>query len=570
MSAITKAIGALLLATSLSGPVTAQGLAGDYLAARQARFAGDFEAAAKYFGRAIEADPQNPQLLENAVLANMSLADFDRAGELADRMREAGLTQSRLADMARLVRDARGENYDAILKAVNEQRGVGPLADGVIEAWAELGRGDMSGAIVAFDEAAKMQGLAEFATYHKAMAMASVGDFESAGALLDAETAGAMQMNRRGIIARAQILGQLDRQSEAVTLIDDAFGDTLDPELARLRETLAAGNTPEFTHVRTARDGMAEVFYTLALMMGTENGADLILLHSRMAEYIRPGFTDAILLSAEILEDMGQHELAVETYAQVPQDDPAYHAAELGRVAALRAQDQIDAAERVLHQLEETNGDLPVVHTTLGDLLRQQGRYEEAAKAYTRAIDLSGEIGEREWFLFYVRGTMYERTGDWGAAEADFRRALDLNPGQPQVLNYLGYSMVEKRENLDEALGMIEQAIEAQPEAGYIIDSLGWALYRLGRYDEAVGHMERAAELMPVDPVVNDHLGDVYWAVGRKLEAEFQWKRALSFALWEGATEEVDPDRIRRKLEVGLDQVLAEEGAPPLSVAEGD
>ena len=570
MSAFTKAIGTLLLATSLSGPAMAQGLAGDYLAARQARFAGDFEAAAKYFGRAVRADPENPELLENALIARMSLADFDRAGELADRMIDAGLTQSRLADMARLVRDARAENYDALLNALGNQRGIGPLADGVLKAWAELGRGDMSGAIVAFDEAAKTQGLAEFATYHKAMAMASVGDFESAGALLDAETAGALQMNRRGIIARAQILGQLDRQSEAVTLIDDAFGDTLDPELAQLRETLAAGDTPEFTHVRTARDGMAEVFYTLAILMNPENGADLILLHSRMAEYIRPGFTDAILLSAEILEDMDQHELAVKTYAEVPQDDPAYHAAELGRVAALRAQDKLDAAERVLHQLEETNGDLPVVHTTLGDLLRQQDRYADAAEAYTRAIDLSGEIGEREWYLFYVRGTMYERTDNWEGAEADFRRALELNPGQPQVLNYLGYSMVEKQENLDEALGMIEQAVEAQPDAGYIIDSLGWALYRLGRYDEAVGHMERAAELMPVDPVVNDHLGDVYWAVGRKLEAEFQWKRALSFARWDGAAEDVDPERIRRKLDVGLDQVLAEEGAPPLRVAEGE
>ena len=159
---------------------------------------------------------------------------------------------------------------------------------------------------------------------------------------------------------------------------------------------------------------------------------------------------------------------------------------------------------------------------------------------------------------------------NWDAAEADFRAALEIDPEQPQVLNYLGYSLVERQEKLDEALSMIERAVEARPESGYIIDSLGWVLYRMGRYEDAVSHMERAVELMPVDPVVNDHLGDVYWAVGRKLEAEFQWRRALSFVDPEDTDAEAKPDRIRRKLDVGLDVVLAEEGAKPLQVANDD
>ena len=127
--------------------------------------------------------------------------------------------------------------------------------------------------------------------------------------------------------------------------------------------------------------------------------------------------------------------------------------------------------------------------------------------------------------------------------------------------------MVEKEINLDEALEMIQKAVSKEPESGYIVDSLGWVLYRLGNYEDAVVHMERAVELMPVDPVVNDHLGDVYWAVGRTREAEFQWSRALSFAEYGSASEDVKPDRIRRKLEVGLDVVLSEEGADPLKVA---
>ena len=210
-----------------------------------------------------------------------------------------------------------------------------------------------------------------------------------------------------------------------------------------------------------------------------------------------------------------------------------------------------------------------MVHVTLGDFLRSLERYGDAAEAYDRAIPLIGEPQPTHWSLYFSRGICFEREGRWEEAEADFRAALELRPEQPQVLNYLGYSLVEMNQNLDEALDMIERAVEGQPNSGYITDSLGWVLYRLGRFDEAVGHMERAVELLPIDPVVNDHLGDVYWAVGRIREAEFQWSRALSFIKPDESTD-ADPERIRRKLEIGLDGVLAEEGAPPLEVANDD
>ena len=216
-----------------------------------------------------------------------------------------------------------------------------------------------------------------------------------------------------------------------------------------------------------------------------------------------------------------------------------------------------------MQALAESYPDILVVQQTLGDALRRVDRYSEATEAYDRAIALESDPDDpRSWIIYFARGITFERVDDWPKAEADFRRALDLSPGQPQVLNYLGYSLVEKGIKLDEALEMIKQAVDARPNDGYITDSLGWVYYRLGRYDEAVIHMERAAELTPVDPIINDHLGDVLWAVGRQLEARFQWRRAMSF----------DPEpeellRIRRKLEVGLDKVLEEEGAPPINIA---
>jgi Flp pilus assembly protein TadD len=311
---------------------------------------------------------------------------------------------------------------------------------------------------------------------------------------------------------------------------------------------------------------VAEVFYSLASALRNEANADYTLLYSRVAEFLRPGLTDARLLTAELLETLGRYELATEAYRQIPADNPSFHAAELGRSEALRQSGKTEAAIEVLEQLARTHGDLPVVHTALGDLLRQEKDFAGAVAAYDRALNLYDEAEERQWFIYYARGISYERMGDWPRAEADFRAALELSPEQPQVLNYLGYTMVEKKIKLDEALDMIERAVAARPDSGYIVDSLGWVLFRLGRFEEAVEPMERATELMPVDPVVNDHLGDVYWAVGRQLEAEFQWRRALSFVDEETA-EEAKPDRIRRKLEVGLDVVLQEEGAPPLQVA---
>jgi tetratricopeptide (TPR) repeat protein len=532
-----------VLAIALGLPVgaSANSLAGDYLAARQATYSGDYKAAAEYYGKAIAFDPSNGDLLERAVLSNISLGDLERAKALADQMTDQGMA-SQIAYMAQMAGHARSENYTSILQQISDNKGVGPLVDGLAKAWAELGQGDMSAALVQFDEVAKSDGLAGFAAYHKALALASVGDFGGA----------------EGIFAG---------NSDAVALIDESFSAEFDPGLAGMRESLKADETLAFTHVSSARDGLAEVFYTLAGALANEQNDDFTLMYARVAEYLRPDHVDALLLSAELLEKLGQYDLAVETFKKVPQDVPTYYAAELGRAGALRQSGNVDGAVEVLEQLAQTHGDLPVVQSTLGDVMRQLERYDEAVEAYTAAIDTFSSPDQVQWFLFYARGIANERLSNWEASESDFRMALELNPEQPQVLNYLGYTLVEKQEKLDEALSMIERAVAAQPDQGYIVDSLGWALYRLGRYEEAVGHMERAAELMAVDPVVNDHLGDVYWAVGRKLEARFQWRRSLSFLDFEQMTEEADPDRIRRKLEVGLDQVLADEGLPPLSVA---
>ena len=544
----------------------AQGLAGAYLAGRQARITGDYQAAADYYTLALARDPSNQALMESTAVAFVSLGRIDRALPVARAMEDAGF-DNQVAQMALMADEAWNGRYDDLLSRIADKRGIGDLVDGLVEGWALLGKGQMADAITAFDKQAEAPGQRGFALYHKGLALAMVGDFESAEEIFGATGPGSAVQTRRGAIAHIQILSQLDRNTDALAALDAAFSGSLDPELAAIKKGLEAGQTLDFDTVTSVRDGIAEVLYSVAgALRGEARDSDTILF-ARLAEYLRPGHVDAVLLTAEILDDLGQYDLAVETYRRVPREDPAFHAAELGRAEALRKEDKPDAAVEVLQQLTQTNGDLPVVYTTLGDMLRSLDRYKEAAAAYDKALTLFPEETGGQWFIYYARGICHEREGDWPRAEADFRKALEMDPERPEVLNYLGYSMVEKQESLDEALGMIERAVAARPDSGYILDSLGWAYYRLGRYAEAVDPMERAAELMSVDPIVNDHLGDVYWAVGRQREAEFQWKRALSFVDYGETTEDADPDRIRRKIEVGLDRVLAEEGAPPLKVA---
>ncbi|MEX0371549.1 MAG: tetratricopeptide repeat protein [Tateyamaria sp.] len=549
--------------------VSAQSVAGSYLAARQAAILSDFEAAARYYTAALARDPGNLTLMEDAIVAQVGLGRIDRALPIARAVEEQG-ARSQTAHMVIIADLMAREDFPSFLERDPDTEGVGPLVDGLLTAWALVGAGDVGAGMAAFDAVAEQRGLRGFAMYHKAMALAGLGDFEAAGAIFEDDASGPLQQTRRGAMARAEVLSQLGRNDDALASLEAAFGAVSDPELDAMTLALEAGETLTFTHITSPRDGVAEVFYSVAGALRQDAGADYTLLYGRIAHFLRPDHVDALLLNADLLETLAQFDLANATYKQVPADHPAFHAAELGRAAALRESGKLDAAIEVLEQLAKRFGDLPLVHSTLGDVLRQQSKFEEAVGAYNRALDLTDPDARGAWFLHYARAISFERLDQWSEAESDFRRALELNPGQPQVLNYLGYSLVEMQIKLDEALEMIEQAVEASPDSGYIVDSLGWVLYRLGRYDEAVGHMERAVELMPVDPVVNDHLGDVYWAVGREREARFQWMRALSFVDPEETDGEADPDRMRRKLAIGLDAVLAEEGAEPLKVANDD
>jgi len=565
---IALVLSAAIFALATAQPSRADEDAGSYLAAQSALSGHDFADATKYLARSLSKDPHNLTLMEGATSAYLSMGDLDKAAAMARRIVQNG-SKSQVAALTLLGDGAKRGAWDGVLADLDAGQSVGPLFDGLLRAWAEVGAGRMSDALAAFDKVAGNSGLEPFGLYHKALALGSVGDFEGAAKIFADEGGKKFNLTRRATMAYAEILSQLERDSDAADLITSNYGANTDPVLTDMVDRLSKGETLPFTAVRNAEDGVAEIYFSIASALQNDAQPDYTLLYARMAIALRPDHIDALLLSAQLLEDLDRFDLATDVYDGVPRDNPSYTAAELGRADALRRSGRDDAAIEVLKQLAESHGDVPLVQVTFGDTLRGLERYQEAIAPYSKAIELIGTPEERHWVIFFARGISYERTQQFDKADADFQEALKLKPEQPQVLNYLGYSYLQRNMKLADALKMIERAVALRPDSGYIVDSLGWALYRLGRYDEAVKNMEHAVELMPVDPVVNDHLGDVYWAAGRHREAEFQWHRALSF-ITDTSDSEADPARIRRKLEVGLDKVLQEEGAPPLKVANDD
>ncbi|WP_237168708.1 tetratricopeptide repeat protein [Paracoccus shandongensis] len=536
------------------------GLAGPFLAARMATVENDYGAAARFFVQAVAHDPQDRFLQDSALVALVSAGEIDRAVQLANRIGGDGepTELSRLIHRADLVHAGK---WDGLLADVGTPTDVESEADllaGMLRGWGLLGAGKAKEALAEFDRLSRLEGVAPMVNYHLALARALVGDYEGAEALLADETTGAHIL---GFAARAQILAQLERRDEAVAMIEAIPGIEAEPQLLALRDRLKSGQPVAFDVVRTPADGIAQVFLTFASALASSADPEpLSLIHARLAAWLSPDTAEARLMVAQILQERQQFDLAEPEFDALRRMGQMRPTAELVRIDSLSRAGRTDEAGKAALSLTAAYPDLPQAWIALGDLLRQQEKFAQAVPAYDKALALLKDApADARWFPLYARGIALERSGQFDRAEADFLAAIEIRPNQASLLNYLGYSWIDRNENLDRALALIQKAVELSPEDGYILDSLAWAYYRLGRYQDAVAPMEAAILTMSQDPLVNDHLGDIYWKVGRHREAEIQWRRALSLEPTE--TDDVDPDRIRAKLDRGLDAVLAEEAA---------
>jgi tetratricopeptide (TPR) repeat protein len=293
-------------------------------------------------------------------------------------------------------------------------------------------------------------------------------------------------------------------------------------------ERLKKGEPPISTAL-TPASGLAEGYLDIATLLSQENAVEPALLMARYSLSLRPGDAVTKLLVGEVMEIQKRWPAAIAIYQSIPENSPHSWNARLREASSLTEIDKNDDAIAILRKMVNERSDRADALIQLGDVLRTTKKFGPSAQAYSDAIDRLGGAQNVGWRLLYRRGIAYEQDGQWPKAEKDFLLALEMEPDQPYIMNYLGYSWVDMGMHFDKAQAMLKRAVELKPDDGFIVDSLGWVYYKLGHYDAAVKELEHAVSLIPDDPTVNDHLGDAYYQIGRHHEAEFQWRRALSF-----------------------------------------
>ena len=541
----------LLSATALTACAGAYGL---FLAGHAALGDGRAREAEALFARAAASTPDNGVLKARAFHAALAAGDVKKAAELAPAGGDADdRSLGRLARAVDALASGQGKAAHVLLTA-EPLAGAHGLTASLLKPWTAAASGDWGTAL----------GAAEGDTDARRL-VAALGEIgrvdllERAGRHAEAEAliAGldAAQAPTQTVLRQGAYLERRRKAADAVRLYEKALkgrpGDlTLQAALRRARTGRAAPAAP------TIREGAAQALLIPAVVLAGAQQTEPALAYLRLALHLDPTMDEAWVALGEVLSGHDDLEGARNAFLKPAPGSPQFAAARARLAYVLQEQGRIPEALETARAAAALSPDDLALQSTYGALLMETGRNDEAVALFDRMI--AGD-GAQDWRSWYLRGTAHERAGRWTLAERDLRQALVLAPEEPEVLNYLGYSWVDRGERLQEALGMIERAVSLRPRSGAIVDSLGWAHYRLGDFGKAVQLLERAAELEPGDPTINDHLGDAYWRTGRKVEAHFQWRRVLTLepdAKVRGEAETklasaAGPDAVARAVAVG-------------------
>ena len=548
---------------TLPGPALAQGgssagmsTTGAYLAGRIAAFRSELGDAAGFYRIVFDRNPSDLTLASNILSLWVEAGRVERAEPLADAILsvDPGYEPGRLVLATVAFADGEFARAEVQVSAIAGDT-LTQAAARVLSAWAEVGLGNVDEAIAKLTEGPQAT---LFDAFHASL-IADMSDRpEVAVAMLGSVYA--PQSSQRMTEAYIRQLARAGRADEAIELASGYLVAVPGhPAIAPLLAQLEAGE-PIAPMIETPQQGAAELLYGVgsSLVASDELGGAVVYL--QLARHIGQNGDFGTLLLGQILQSQRRFAESVEAFDAIPPDSPLYVAAAVSASISDQVRGESDAALERLEPIVAANPTDGEAATTLADLYRAVGRFEDAELVLTPLIESLKVVGADDWQLYFGRGISYERTGRWELAEADFRQALELAPGQPDVLNYLGYSWIDRGENFVEAFDMIQSAVSQRPSSGHIIDSLGWAYYRLGNYELAVDTLVQAVLLVPYQPEILDHLGDAYWRVGRRLEAVHQWNHALFYD-----PEEDLADEIRDKIENGLPEL---EDAPAGGVIE--
>ncbi|RWF49354.1 MAG: tetratricopeptide repeat protein [Mesorhizobium sp.] len=535
-------------------PVKISSFSGAYLAARIAEGDNDLDSAIAYYKQALAFNPSDTALQQSLMLSLIAQGRFDESLVYADKLKEVPDVE-RFSRLALAVDSFHKKDFTKAqywLK-LSLESDLDRLISGVMSGWAEQGAGQASEAMASIDKLQGPDWFGLFKSFHRALIADAANMPEKAEAIYAAtmqDTAAggaAPETWMRNAQAYASFLARKGDKAKAISVLDQA--EAFSPgklEIVALRATISKGDKIA-PFVSGPSDGASEILLDLATALNRGGGEPFVRLYLQYALALKPDSDAALVQLAAVAEQLKDGEGAIALYRRIPDSSPLKEISDLQLGLNLADLDRHDEAITHLKAFVEAHPDDMRAYLALGGVYSSKDDFRSAANLYDKAVEVLKTPTAANWNIFYQRGIAYERLKEWPKAEPNFRKALELQPDQPQVLNYLGYSWVDMNTNLKEGLEMIQKAVDLRPSDGYIVDSLGWAYFRLGRFDDAVREMERAVSLKPEDPVLNDHLGDAYWRVGRKLEATFQWNQARDL--------KPDPDvlaTLQQKLMKGL------------------
>lgn len=512
---------------------------GAFLAGRAALNALDTDIAAGLLMEATRENWENPAITDRAFGALAANGEIEEANAVARRLLEISPNHqlARLVSGTVALKERRFSSASKSFGGIGLENFVG-ITGAVLMAWTDVGQNDLSTAMARLDDLSSV-GLEEFLIFHRALMADSAGDSSALEYMAQAYQTDPFVANI--VEAYVRMLGNDGQFGAASDILKTYTNQGLSqPSVLALIDPISNKRLPG-KYATNISKSAGEVYRAIGSALARDGAPDIALVFLQLALYLDDEADVVRLTIAELYESLDQFEEANAVYESISTKSIYRPEAIVQLAENLDALGDREGAINRLKNMVEDEPENSAAISSLADLLRFDEQYESSVEYYSQLIALEGGERPSDWIYFYLRGIAYERLQEWPNAESDFLRALELNPNQPQTLNYLGYSWVDRGENLDRALGMIETAVRANPGDGYIVDSLGWVLYKLGRVEEAVLVLEQAARLQPSDPEINDHLGDAYWRVGRQREAFFQWGMAIELDEIGDVTERAQP-----------------------------